>query len=313
MNILVTGSNGLVGRELCATLEQSGHSVIRAVRRSTVAWELGVGNINGQTNWARVLTNPIDTVVHLAARVHVMCAESENTATMYQEVNTEGTLNLARQCAAKGVKRFVFLSTVKVMGEGKDQPYRSDAPVIPAGPYAVSKWMAEQGLLEITSQTGMEIVILRPPLVYGPGVGANFLQLLKAIDSGLPLPLGAIQNKRSLVYLGNLVDAIGVCLIHPAAAGKTYLVSDSDDVSTPELVRRIAIALGRPARLLPVPESWMRFVGKLLYKEAAIERLINSLTLESQPIKEELGWFPPYSMQAGLVATTEWYHMTKST
>jgi len=198
---------------------------------------------------------------------------------------------------------------VKVNGEwtDPDRPFTSGDRAAPEDAYAQSKYGAEYGLLEISAQTGMEAVILRPLLVYGPGVGANFLRLMQAVDSGLPLPLGASRNQRSLIYLGNLVDAISVCLAHPAATNKVYLVNDSEDVSTPELARRIAAALGRPARLLPVPGSWMRLTGRLLGKDAAVERLLGSLAVDSMPIREELGWSPPYTMQAGLAATAEWY------
>ncbi len=251
-------------------------------------------------------------MVHLAAHVHGMQEAEDDAAVLYRQVNTEGTLNLARQCAAGGVRRFVFLSTVKVLGEGREEPYHANDPAIPIGPYAISKWEAEQGLQEIAEHTGMEVVILRPPLVYGPGARANFLRMMRTIDKGIPLPFGAIQNRRSLLYVDNLVDAIRVCLNHPAATGKTYLVSDVDDVSTPELIRRMASALGRPARLLPVPCRWMRFVGQLLGKQAVVNRLLDSLTVDSQPIREELNWSPPYSMQTGLVATAEWYRKVKA-
>lgn len=311
MKILVSGSNGLVGRELCPFLEQSGHSVTRAVRQSTTSLEQSIGNIDGTTDWSELLSNPVDAVVHLAARVHMIQAEGSDAASLYQQVNTMGTLNFAQQCAANRVKRFIFVSTVKVLGEGRDKPYQADDPAIPIGPYSTSKWEAEQGLLDIAAQTGMEIVILRPPLVYGPGVRANFFRLIQIIDSGLPLPMGSIQNQRSLVYLGNLVEAIALCLTHPAAAGRTYLISDGQDVSTPELVQCIATALERPARLVSVPSSWIQFAGQLLGKRAAVDRLLGSLTVDSTPIRRELGWTPTYTMKTGLEATVEWYRKTR--
>lgn len=307
ITVLVTGASGLVGQVLCSTLGQAGHSVTRAVRKSTTPGELAVGSIDGQTSWDLALAKPIDGVVHLAACVHMMNDTAEDPSLIYRQVNTDGTLHLALQCAASGVKRFVFISTVKVMGEGCDHAYQvADSPH-PIGPYAISKWHAEQGLHEIAASTGMEVVILRPPLVYGPGVGANFFSLLKAVKRGVPLPLGSIDNRRSLIYLGNLVDAISTCLLHPMAAGKTYLVSDGEDISTPELVRRIADAFGRSPRLFPVPEPWLRFTGKLFGKGEAVERLLGSLVVDNSPILSSLDWTPPYTLQAGLKATAEWY------
>jgi nucleoside-diphosphate-sugar epimerase len=305
--VLVTGANGFVGCGLCASLRAVGCEVIRAVRRARAADELQIGDIDGGTDWKPALARPVDAVVHLAARVHVMRDESDSALEQYRRVNTQGTLNLARQCAARGVRRFVFVSTVKVLGEGRETPYQADDPAIPVDPYAISKWDAEQDLRRLAVQTGMEVVVVRPPLVYGPGVGANFLRLMRLVDRGLPIPLGAVDNRRSLVYLGNLVDAIRVCLIHPEAAGRTYLVSDGDDVSTPELIRCIASALERPASLLPVPPTVMRVVGRMLGKGAEVDRLLGSLTVDIEPIRRELEWRPPYSMQEGLRATAEWY------
>lgn len=298
--VLVTGANGFVGKVLCSTLEQMGHTVTRVVRTAETVDEFAVGNIDDQTSWASVLAKPIDAVVHLAARVHVMGDPAADSALLYRNVNTDGTLHLARACAAHGVKRFVLMSTIKVMGEGRDHAYQNADPAQPSGPYAISKWQAEEGLREIAATTRMEVVVLRPPLVYGPGVGANFLSLLTAVHRGFPLPLGAINNRRSLIYLGNLVDAIATCIEHPKAAGKNYLVSDGEDVSTPELVRCIAAAFGRTPRLLSVPEAWLQFAGKLLGKGAAVERLVGSLVVDSTSIEEDLDWTPPYTLQAGL-------------
>ncbi|MFC3678310.1 UDP-glucose 4-epimerase family protein [Ferrovibrio xuzhouensis] len=312
MKVLVTGASGFVGRELCACLERSGHTVIRAMRRPGPAIGVVIGNIDGGTSWAAALSDAPDAVLHLAARVHVMGAEGTDAARLYRQVNSEGTTNLARQSAAAGVKRFVFLSTIKVLGEGGNRPYKADDPAAPCGPYAVSKWQAEQGLLEIAGRTGMEAVILRPPLVYGPGVGANFLRLMQAVDAGWPLPFAAIRNRRSLIHVGNLVDAIVACLTQAKAAGKTFMVSDDEDVSTPELVRRIASSLGRRPRLFPVPPAGFRLCGQLLGKGAAIERLLGSLTADCAPIRTELGWAPPHTMQDGLAIAAEWYRKIKA-
>lgn len=312
MKVLVTGANGLVGRALCSILEQSGLQVIRAVRTSTTHWELPVGDLNEKTDWSVALTQGIDVVVHLAGQVPLAESSIGVQASLYYEVNTAGTANLARQCAQHGVKRFVFVSTVKVLGEGKEEPYRDGDLAVPADDYAISKWDAEQALWQIAAETGMGVVVLRSPLVYGPGVKGNFIRLMQVIDKQVPLPLGAIQNRRSLIYLGNLVDAIRVCLTHPKAKGKTFLVSDGEDVSTPGLIRRIAAALGRRPLLLPVPVSLIKRAGAFFGKKAAVDRLLGSLCFDIIPLREELGWNPPYSMQVGLETTAQWYLKTKA-
>ncbi len=222
---------------------------------------------------------------------------------LYRATNTEATLNLARQAAQAGVKRFVFISSIKVNGEGRDAPYRETDAAAPEDAYAISKWEAEQGLRQIARETGLEVVILRPPLVYGPGVKANFQRLLQMVRRGWPLPLGAIHNRRSLLYLGNFVDAIRLCVEHPAAAGQTFLLDDGEPVSTPELIRAVARAMGRPARLLAVPVGVLEFAGALLGKRAAVARLTGSLWVDSSAIRSRLGWTPPFSMEAGLAAT----------
>lgn len=312
MPTLVTGANGLLGRALCSVLEHADHQVIRIVRRSTTPWEVSVGDVNEHTQWGEVLGSGVDVVVHLAGQVPADGKATDWKTDLFYQTNALGTRNLANQCAQYGVKRFVFVSTVKVLGEGKDEPYRGNDLAVPSDAYAISKWEAEQALCEVAAKTGMAVVILRPPLVYGPGVKGNFLRLMQAIDKRRPLPLGAIQNQRSLVYLGNLVDVIRLCLTHPKAAGKAFLVSDGDDVSTPELVRRIAASLGRRPFLLPVPVSWMRWAGRVLGKQAAVDRLLSSLCVDISPLREELSWTPPYTMQEGLEATAQWYHKTKA-
>lgn len=311
MKVLITGANGLVGRALCSVLDQAGHQLARAVRTSTTPWQVPVGDINEYTAWGPVLQAGVDEVVHLAAQVPAEGPVVVDQAGRFYTVNSLGTANLARQCAQHGVKRFVFVSTAKVLGEGQDQPYGADDPAVPADAYAISKWEAEQALWQIAHETGMQVVILRPPLVYGPGVKGNFLRLLQAVDGRRPLPLGCIQNRRSLVYVGNLVRAIDFCLMHPGAAGQTFMVSDGDDVSTPELVRRIATALGRRPWLLPVPVAWMRWAGTLLGKQAAVNRLLGSLAVDIKPL-QALGWQAPCTMQAGLAATAHWYRTSKA-
>jgi nucleoside-diphosphate-sugar epimerase len=299
MKVLVTGANGFVGCALVAGLEADGVAVEATTRQR-------VGDIDALTDWTAALTG-CAAVVHLAARVHVMRDEATNPLAAFRAVNVDGTLNLARQAAAVGVRRFVFLSSIKVNGEGQEEPYREGDTPCPQDPYAISKWEAEQGLHGIAAETGMEVVILRPPLVYGPGVKANFQRLLGAVDKGWPLPLGAVENRRSLLYLGNLVDAIQLCLAHPAAAGQTYLLSDGEDVSSPELVRRLARAMGRRARLLPVPPAWLRLAGRLAGRRAVVDRLLDSLVVDSSRIRRELGWSPPFCLDAGLAETAQHY------
>jgi UDP-glucose 4-epimerase len=309
MNVLITGANGFVGRALCAELVQRGHSVRGALRqiggRSALVEGIDpvlIGTINAATDWKAALAG-CAVVVHLAARVHVMHDKASDPLAEFREVNTEGTLNLARQAAQRGVKRFVFISTIKVNGEGREEPYReTDAPA-PEDAYAISKWEAEQGLHRIAQETGLEVVILRPPLVYGPGVKANFQRLMNTVRRGWPLPLGAIRNRRSLLYLGNFVDAIRLCVEHPAAAGQTFLLDDGEAVSTPELIRRLAHAMGRPARLPAVPVGVLELAGALLGKRAAVSRLTGSLHVDSSAIRSQLDWVPPFSMEAGLAAT----------
>lgn len=303
MRMLITGANGFVGRALCIHLAASSHAVCSAVRAlSGLPEEVVVGSINKNTDWRAALAG-CNAVIHLAARVHIMNDTEQDPLALYRATNTEATLNLARQAAQSGVKRFVFISTIKVNGEGRDAPYREIDEPAPEDAYAISKWEAEQGLQRIAQETGLEIVILRPPLVYGPGVKANFLRLMRTVASGWPLPLGGIHNKRSLLYLGNFVDAIRLCLEHPDAAGQTFLLDDGQAVSTPELIRAVAQAMGRPARMLAVPVVALEWMGILLGKRAAVARLTGSLYVDGTAIRTRLGWAPPFSMEAGLAAT----------
>jgi len=307
--VVVTGASGFVGQALCAELLRRGHSVRAALRQieGFSALEKGaepvvVGAINAATDWKAALAG-CDVIIHLAARVHVMDEKASDPLAEFREVNTEGTLNLARQAAQSGVRRFVFISTIKVNGEGRDEPYQETEVPKPEDAYAISKWEAEQGLLRIAADTGLEVVILRPPLVYGPGVKANLMRLMQWVKKGWPLPLGAIRNRRSLLYLGNFVDAIRLCVEHSDAAGQTFLLDDDEPVSTPDLVRALARAMGRPARLLAVPVGVLELAGALFGKRAAVARLAGSLYVDSSLIRSRLGWTPPYSMEAGLAAT----------
>lgn len=309
--ILVTGANGFVGRVLCRRLAEAGIPVTAAWRGNGsppdgAARAIRIPSIGPQDDF-RTLLDGCAAVVHLAARVHVMHENAAAELETYRRINVGGTLNLARQAAGAGVRRFVFLSTAKVLGEEGDLGGRCHEPACPEDPYSLSKFEAEQGLKGISAETGLQLVVLRPPLVYGPGVRANFLRLLRAIDHGWPLPLGAVKNRRSMIYVGNLVDAIVKCIDHPAANGGTYLVSDGEDLSSPDLVRRLARELGRPPRLLSVPVPWLRFAARLLGKSRELDRLAGSLYFDATAICGELGWTPPFKLDAALAETVRWY------
>jgi len=310
MSLLLTGATGFVGQHLVSELKTRKLPYQVAVRTQTGNSAhpkcISVGDINAHTAWSQALEG-VTVVVHLAARVHIIQETSSDAYAAFRAVNTAGTLNLARQAAAAGVRRFVFLSSVKVNGEGSPHAYLETDTPAPEDAYAVSKWEAEQGLWEISAETDMQMVILRIPLVYGPGVGANFLQLLRTVNKGWPLPLGAIHNQRSLLYIGNLVDAILVALEHPDAANNLYLLSDGQDVSTSQLVELIAKALNKPPRLFAVPQGLIRAVAGVLGKSSAVDRLFGSLYLDSAKIRQELGWLPPFSLQDGLNETANWY------
>lgn len=313
MRILITGATGFVGFTIIKRLLRENVRITAAVSSKSNAGQLPteveqvtVGPLSDSSDYSEALQN-VDTVIHLAARVHVMNDNATDPLLEFRKVNLHGTVRLARQAVQYGVKRFIFISSVKVHGEETAIPYREDSPLVPLDPYGISKADAESALRQISGETGLEVVIVRPPLVYGPGVKANFLNMMKIITKGIPLPLASITNKRSLIYVGNLVDSLAVCARHPAAAGKTYLVSDGDDVSTPELIRRTAKALGVPARLFPVPASLMQLTGTVTGKRAAVNRLLGSLTVDSSKIRDELGWKPPFTMEEGLRETAEWY------
>jgi UDP-glucose 4-epimerase len=268
--------------------------------------KFAVDGIDGNTDWQDVLTG-CEVVVHLAARVHVMAYTSANPLEAFRRVNVQGTLNLARQAAATGVRRFVFVSSIKVNGEATQPgcPFTADDAPAPLDAYGVSKMEAEQGLREIARQTGMEVVIIRPPLVYGPGVKANFAAMIRWLQRGVPLPLGAIHNQRSLVALDNLVDLMVTCLTHPAATNQTFLVSDGEDVSTTELLRRMGQALGRPARLVPVPASILKLAAALVGKRDVAQRLCGSLQVDIEKTRKLLGWTPPLTLDQGLRKAAE--------
>ncbi|GAB2579592.1 UDP-glucose 4-epimerase family protein [Nitrincola alkalisediminis] len=310
--ILLTGSTGFVGTALLAAFKNvTGVQVVPAVRRvsaSTPEGSIAVGNMDGTTDYSAAIQG-IDIVVHAAARAHIMRDEVADPLAEYRKVNVEGTLKLAQDAAAAGVKRFIYISSIKVNGEsttGRD-PFSATHPPAPQDPYGLSKQEAEDGLRQLAVDTGMEVVIIRPPLVYGPGVKANFLSLLKVSDTGLPLPFARIKNVRSLVYVGNLVDCIIRCTQHPAAANQTFLVSDGEDVSLPELVKHIRTALGRPARLMPVPVGLFKLAGALTGKQSVVDRLVGDLQVDTTNTRVFLDWTPPFTLEQGLQATVAEY------
>jgi nucleoside-diphosphate-sugar epimerase len=267
-----------------------------------------VPDISAATEWSTALRGQ-DVIIHCAARVHVMNECSSDPLAAFRSVNVDGTLNLARQAASAGASRFIYLSSVKVNGEVTcaGQRFSADDAVAPMDPYGRSKHEAEVGLRELSLQTGLEVVIIRPPLVYGPGVKANFARLMHAVHRGWPLPLGAIQNRRSLVALENLVDLIATCVEHPDAANQTFLVSDGEDLSTTQLLRKIGDALEKPARLIPVPMFLLKLAGGLLGQREVVQRLCESLEVDIYKTQQLLGWTPPLSVEEGLKRIAEEY------
>jgi nucleoside-diphosphate-sugar epimerase len=309
--ILVTGANGFIGKAVCADLQSRGYEVLAAVRGAPPdaanlagVRYLPMGDIDPATDWSDALPG-VGSVVHLAARVHLMRETAPDPLAEFRRVNVALTLNLARQAALSGVKRFIFVSSIKVNGESSPvgQPFTADDPPRPLDAYGVSKLEAEQALMELAATAGLEVVIIRPVLVYGPGVKANFEAMTRWVRKGVPLPFGALHNQRSLVALDNLVDFIATCLIHPAAANQTFLVSDGEDLTVTNLLQRTAAAVGRQASLLPVPMVVLRILGRLLGKEPVIRRLCDTLQVDIEKNRRLLGWVPPVSVDTALRKT----------
>lgn len=311
---LVTGANGFIGNALVKRLSTQAdlRGVTMATRRLTPEWPEGVqqcivGNLDAATDWSTALIG-ISAVVHCAARVHLLVDKSVNPIDDYRHANVQGTLNLARQAAGAGVRRFVFLSSIGVNGaETFRSPFTAQLEVAPHSPYAVSKYEAELGLHALAVETGMEVVIIRPPLVYGPGAPGNFGSLLRWLERGVPLPLGSIDNLRSMVALDNLVDLIVTCITHPAAANQTFLVSDGEDVSTTDLLLRMGRAMEHPARLVPVPVGLLKLAATMLGKRDVAQRLCGSLQVDIEKTRRLLDWTPPLSLDQGLKKAAEGY------
>ena len=307
--ILITGSTGFVGSALTQHLQQQGYPLTAAVRRITDSFppsiqQTPVGDLLPDTDWTTTLHN-VDTIIHLAAQT----PNRSTTAKQLNIVNHLATLNLAQHAASKGVRRFIFLSSIKVSGEITQQGerFKADNSTSPTDPYGLSKYQAEQGLLKIARQTGIEIVIIRPPLVYGAGVKGNFLSMMGWLQKGILLPLGNLHNQRSLVALSNLIDLITTCIDHPAAANQTFLVSDGEDLSTTELLQRLSKALGKPARLLPVPQKLLETTLNLLGKQSIAQRLCGNLQIDMIQTRELLSWTPPVSVDEALQQTAQTY------
>lgn len=303
-NIFLTGSTGFVGSAFLQHCLNQNANVIAAVRTFSTALpatvkQVAVGDLSASQDWSTALQG-VDVVVHLAARAHIMKDSALDPLSIYREANTYATLNLAQQAAQAGVKRFIFISSIGVNGNVNTRPFNEQDTPHPHDPYSISKYEAEQGLKAIATETGMEVVIIRPPLIYGHNAPGNFGSLVRWVKKGVPLPLGAVHNQRSLVALDNLVSFIDLCCTHPKAANETFLIADGTDVSTTELLHKVAHGLGVSARLIPVPVSWMRFAAKLLGKEAVANRLFGNLQVDARKARELLGWQPVVTMDEQL-------------
>ncbi len=312
-NIMVTGADGFIGSHLCQILDTTNYVVRRVIfqqlphHNPAINW-FSIGDIGFAPDWSSALES-IEAIVHLAGRAHILREAKANPLAEYRRVNVNATLTLAQAAAAANVRRFVFVSSIGVLGNQSPQnaPFTERSPVQPTRDYATSKWEAEQALREIAYQTGLDVVIIRPPLAYGPGVPANFRALLGWVYRGIPLPLACVRNKRSLVGVRNLASFIAQCISHPRAANETFLISDGQDVSTPELLRKVARYLERPSHLLPMPVGLLNMGAKLLGKEQMAQQLLGDLAVNSNKARQMLEWKPPYTVDEELAHTAVWY------
>lgn len=307
MKVLVTGASGFIGRALCARLSKARDVELTGTVRSSNQTGAPDGSITTRelgpdTPWHDLLDS-VDVVVHTAARVHVM--HGPDSPAEYRRVNVDGTLNLARQAVDCGVQRFVFLSSVKVNGDHtqREHAFCAEDQPAPVDAYGMSKYEAETALLQLTKGHDMEVVTIRPPLVYGPGVKANFLALMRWVHKGYPLPFARAHNLRSLIALDNLVDLIRTCCVHPRAANETLMAADAEDISTAELITRLGVALNRPARLLPVPRNLLLVLATIVGKRDQAQKLLGNLQIDTRKTRELLDWKPATSMDQALAAT----------
>ena len=305
---MVTGATGFIGRQLTQRINFDGKQLLKVTRRGILDDVINIGNITYETNWYSALEN-VDCVIHLAARVHDTQHKISETLSEYRDINVEGTLNLARQSANAGVRRFIFISTIKVNGDETfpGHPFTENDIPNPTDPYSLSKYEAELGLRKIADNSGMDVVIIRPPLVYGPGVKANFQKMMRSIMMGFPLPFGAIHNKRSMVALDNLVDLIVTCIDHSEATNQTFLVSDDDDLSTTDLLERMSNLLGKPSRLIRVSPYFLKLGAKLIRKEEYTQRLLASLQVDISSTRRKLDWKPVCTVDEELAKTAEYF------
>ncbi|MDD4869342.1 MAG: NAD-dependent epimerase/dehydratase family protein [Kiritimatiellae bacterium] len=309
--ILVTGADGFIGERLCNELHKRGHSVRGALWQSAPLPDgcesIVVGDISGDADWSAVLCD-VDVVIHLAARVHVMEDGADDPLAEFRKVNVVGTERLARSAAASGVKRIVFMSSVKVNGEGRQTPYTENDTPAPSSPYGITKYEAENVLRKVTTETGLQSVIIRAPLVYGPRVKANFLELADYVYKKIPLPLASVNNSRSFISLTNLCDFIAKCVVRENAANETFLVSDNRDLSTPALMNMIAKAFGRKRALLfPFPAGMLTMAGRILGLNEQVSRVIGSFSVDCAKARNMLQWMPPSSVEEELEKFVSWY------
>lgn len=312
MQVLITGASGFVGGAVLRRLSRESVGV-RAAYRSlpahSIADEVCLSpGLSADSRWCGLLDN-VSIVVHAAARVHIMKDSAKDPLAEFRAVNVEGTLTLARQAVKAGVKRFVFISSIKVNGEQTEKgcPFTADSKPSPIDPYGISKYEAELGLTKIAAETGLEVVIIRPVLVYGPGVKGNFLSMMEWLSRGIPLPFGSINNRRSLVSLDNLVDLIFVCITHPAAAGQVFLASDGEDLSTSTLLQKLSSALGRPAKLLPFPSKIIILIASLVRRKSTAQRLCGTLQVDIDKNRRLLNWQPPLSLDDGIAIVANYF------
>lgn len=312
MKILVTGARGFIGQILIPQLIKYGHEVVATSRNANSKFSGAtvqpIAELGPDTDWRNAL-NKVEAVIHLAAKVHVMSDNNLDTISEYRRINAEGTVKLAKDAAKAGVRHFIFMSTIKVNGETSGlMPFRAQDIPAPSDPYAITKHEAEEALLKTVRHSNMRATIVRPPLVYGPGVKGNFISLLKICYRGWPLPFDSIINRRSIIYVGNLVDMVRRLIEATPSPTGVYLCRDPQDVSTPELFRRVSMALGVKPLIIPFPLSLLRLSATTIGKAAVLSRLTESLYVDDGPTRDDLNWTPPYSMLKGLKETATWFH-----